>query len=64
MIHPMAILQKVEGCNGTILDKVDGSMEACIHIGDHVETITLWMMELSADTDIILGYVWLWSHNP
>ena len=63
-IKPMAIPRKVEGCNGTILDKVDGSVEICIRIGGHVEAITLWTMELSVDTDVILGYDWLRSHNP
>ena len=63
LIRPMTIPRKVEGCNGTILDKVDGSVEIRILIGDHVKVITLWTMELSTDTDIILGYDWLQSHN-
>ena len=42
----------------TILE-VDGSIEIHVLIGDHVEAIMLWTMELSMDTDIILGYDWL-----
>ena len=39
-IQPLAIPLEVEGCNSTILDHVDGKVEACLIIGGHVETIT------------------------
>ena len=32
-------------------------------IGEHVETITLWTMDLSEDSQVILGYDWLQGHN-
>ena len=63
-IQPLAIPLEVEGCNSTTLDHVDGKVEACLTIGEHVETITLWTMDLSEDTQVILGYDWLHGHNP
>ena len=63
-IQPLAIPLEVEGCNSTILDHVDGKVEACLVIGEHVETITLWTMDLSEDSQVILGYDWLQGHNP
>ena len=63
-IQPLAIPLEVEGCNSTILDHVDGKVEACLVIGEHVETITLWTMDLSEDSQVILGYDWLHGHNP
>ena len=63
-IQPLAIPLEVEGCNSTILDHVDGRIEACLVIGGHVETITLWTMNLSEDSQVILGYDWLQGHNP
>ena len=63
-IQPLAIPLEVEGCNSTILDHVDGKVEACLAIGEHVETITLWTMDLSEDSQVILGYDWLQGHNP
>ena len=63
-VQPLAIPLEVEGCNSTILDHVDGRVEACLTIGEHVETITLWTMDLSEDTQVILGYDWLQGHNP
>ena len=63
-IQPLAIPLEVEGCNSTVLDRVDGRVEACLVIGEHVETVTLWTMDLSEDSQIILGYDWLQGHNP
>ena len=63
-IQPLAIPLEVEGCNSTILDHVDGKVEACLTIGEHVETIILWTMDLSEDSQVILGYDWLQGHNP
>ena len=63
-IQPLAIPLEVEGCNSTVLDHVDGKVEACLAIGGHVETVTLWTMDLSEDSQVILGYDWLQGHNP
>ena len=63
-IQPLAIPLEVEGCNSTVLDRVDGKVEACLVIGGHVETITLWTMDLSEDSQVILGYDWLHGHSP
>ena len=59
VIQLLAIPLEVEGCNSTILDHVDGMVEMCLIIGEHVETITFWTMDLSEDAQVILGYDWL-----
>ena len=53
----------VKGCNWTVLDQVDGQAKLELHIGHHLEMITLWTMNLT-DMDILLGYDWLQHHNP
>ena len=63
-IQLLAIPLEVEGCNSTILDRVDGRVEACLIIEGNVKTITLWTMDLSEDAQDDLGYDWLQGHNP
>ena len=63
-IQPLKNRLQVEGCNHTILDQVDGKVQFRLHIGHHAETITLWTMNLTDDTDLLLGYDWLRRHNP
>ena len=54
-ILPLRNPLQVEGCNHTVLDQVDGRVQLRLHIGLHAETITLWTMNLTDDTDILLG---------
>ena len=63
-ILPLRNPLQVEGCNHTVLDQVDGRVQLRLHVGHHAETITLWTMNLTDDTDLLLGYDWLSHHNP
>ena len=63
-IQPLRSPLQVEGCNHTVLNQVDGRVQLWLHIGPHLETITLWTMNLMDDTDLLLGYDWLLCHNP
>ena len=63
-IQPLEKPLKVEGCNHTLLDHVDGRVQLQLSIGHHKEIITLWTMNLTDDADLLLGYDWLLCHNP
>ena len=63
-ILPLRNPLQVEGCNHTVLDQVDGRVQLRLRVGHHAETITLWTMNLTDDTDLLLGYDWLRRHNP
>ena len=63
-IQPLKKPLKVEGCNHTLLDHVDGRVQLQLSIGHHKEIITLWTMNLTDDADLLLGYDWLLCHNP
>ena len=63
-IQPIKNPLQVEGCNHTILDQVDGRVQLQLRISHHKETITLWIMNLTDDADLLLGYDWLLHHSP
>ena len=63
-VLPLRNPLQVEGCNHTVLDQVDGKVQLRMHVGRHAETITLWIMNLTDETDLLLGYDWLKRHNP
>ena len=63
-ILPLKNPLQVEGCNHTVLDQVDGRVQIQLHVGHHAENITLWTMNLTDDTDLLLGYDWLREYNP
>ena len=54
----------MKGCDRTTLDQVDGKVKLKLHVGHHSEMITLCTMNLTDDANILLGYDWLWIHNP
>ena len=63
-VLPLKNPLQVEGCNHTVLDQVDGRVQLQLHVSRHTETITPWTMNLTDDTDLLLGYDWLRRHNP